>query len=430
MATISGIGIFLGFIILTLGAWKKINLIIVTLAVSAVIALFGGLDIGKTWSGPFIQGFTSFAGNYLLLFCFGALFGKILEDSGASWRLATAITNKAGDKWSIATYIAIATILIYGGVSIFVIIFILLPIAKSLFMRLRIPWAIFPGLSLVAAIPAVGAIPGSLQILNVIPTKYLGTTLTAGFGIGIFATIVYFLLAYVYFKWVFKNNEALFDPDEFKNIQAKEINEAELELKAPSVIMSLVPVVVALLLINIVKLNIIYGLLIACVVAFILFRNSVGKLWDTINAGFNNGIMPLLSVSVVVGVAKTVAAVPFFEVMKTALITLPFSGLTKAVTVTNVVAFMTGSSSGSMTMILELFGKDFIAWGNNPEILHRVLTVASQGLDSMPWCSVIVVFLSLSGISYSRGYKHIFATTVVMPLLTAAAMILVSPFFV
>ena len=137
----------------------------------------------------------------------------------------------------------------------------------------------------------------------------------------------------------------------------------------------------------------------------------------------------MINVSVVVGVGKTVAAVPFFDVLTSSLINLPLSGLSKSVVLVNVVAFFTGSASGSMTMILDLFAEDFISWGVNPGILHRILTMSAQGLDSMPWCSVVVMFLSLSGLSYEKGYKHMFVSTVVAPILTSVVMIIVSTLF-
>ncbi len=161
----------------------------------------------------------------------------------------------------------------------------------------------------------------------------------------------------------------------------------------------------------------------------ILFRNSLTDPWSTINTGISNGIMPVIYVSAVVGVARTVSAVPFFEVMKNALLNLQAHGLIKVVATTFVLSAMTGSSSGSMTMILELFSKDFLSWGYDPGLLHRLISVASLSFDSLPWNSVVVVFFSLSGVSYSRGYKHVFATTVIMPAICALVIIMVSPLF-
>lgn len=429
MVALSGLGILLGFIILMIGAWKKVNLVIVTLATSAIIALFSGLSISEIWSGPFMEGFKSFAGNYLLLFCLGALFGKIIEDSGAGWRLAVTIAKKAGSKRALLALSLVTVILLYGGVSIFVIVFFVLPIAKNLFKRLRIPWYMLPGIAMIGTIPPVGMLPGTLQILNIIPTKYLGTTLTAGAGVGLVATVVYTILAVVYTKWILKNSEEKFDLAEFDFGKSIEIDENEMNSKAPNAVMSIAPIVLALLLINVLKLNIIYGLLISSIVGLVLFRKSLGELWSTINTGITNGILPVIYVSVVVGIARTVSSVPFFEVMKSALLNLQINGLLKVVATTNIVSAMTGSSSGSMTMILDLFGKDFLSWGYDPGLLHRLISVASLGFDSLPWNSVVVVFFALSGVSYSKGYKHVFATTVAMPLICALAIILVSPLF-
>lgn len=429
MGTMSGIGILLGFILLAIGAWKKVNLLIVTLGVSAVIALFSRMSIAETWTGAYMQGFTSFAGGYLILFCVGSLLGKVIDDSGAGWRLANTIANKAGDRWSLLAFITVTLVLLYGGVSIFVIIFFILPIARSLFKRLHIPWYLFPGIALIGTIPPVGMLPGTLQILNIIPTKYLGTDLMAGADVGLFAVVFYSVLAYFYVKFILKNNKDKFDPEEFKLSQAIELDEETLDSTAPKAILSIIPIVVALVLINVLKINIIYGLLVASLVGIVLFRSSLSNLWDTVNTGIANGILPVIYVSAVVGVAKTVASVPFFEIIKGVLLNLQVNGLLKVMATTSVLSAMTGSSSGSMTMILELFSKDFLALGYSPELLHRLISVASLGFDSLPWNSVIVVFFTLSGVSYAKGYKHVFVTTVLLPLISAGAIILVSPLF-
>ena len=429
MATLSGIGILVGFIVLMIGAWKKVNLLVVTLVVSAIIAVFSQMGIAETWAGPYMAGFTGFAGKYLLLFAFGAVFGKVLEDSGAGWRLANTIASKAGDKYSIFAFCAITLLLLYGGVSIFVIVFFLLPIGKSLFKKLRIPWSYFPGIAMIGTIPPVGMLPGSLQILNIIPTQILGTDLLAAPVVGILASILYCVIAVFYVKYIMSKSEENFDLAEFDNIASIDLNEDELEKIAPNALLSIAPIVTALVLINVLKMDIVIGLIIASIVGMVLFNNAMKDKFKTINAGIVNGIMPLIYVSVIVGVARTVQAAPFFEVMKDFMLNANIPGLLKVISVTSVFSAMTGSSSGSMTMILELFGQTFLDWGYHPELLHRLISTASLGFDSLPWNSVVVVFFSLSGVSYAKGYKHVFVTTVVMSLICAGFIMLVSPIF-
>ncbi|MCQ6275495.1 GntP family permease [Bacillus sp. V3B] len=429
MTTLSGIGILLGFIFLAVGAWKKVNLLVVTLITTAIIAVFSGLGVAESWAGPYMSGFTSFAGQYLLLFCVGALFGKILEDSGAGWRLANTIANKAGEKWALPSFIGITLLLLYGGVSIFVIVFFILPIGKSLFQKLRIPWSYFPGIALIGTIPPVGMLPGSLQILNIIPTKILETDLMAGAAVGLLATAVYLIGAALYIKWILRSSEKHFNLEEFNGAESTDINTEQLEKTAPNVWLSITPIIVALLLINVVKMDIIYGLIIACIFSIILFWKSFGKKLETVSKGVENGILPLIYVSVVVGVARVVEASPFFEVMKNVLLELPVNASLKIMATVSTVSAMTGSSSGSLTMILDLFGNEFLGMGLSPEFIHRLMAATAIGFDSLPWNSVIVVIFTLSGVAYAKGYKHAFVTSVILPIIGALAIALFGPLF-
>ncbi|OLO27907.1 hypothetical protein BTR23_19035 [Alkalihalophilus pseudofirmus] len=429
MEFLSGLGILLAFIILMIGAWKKVNLLIVTLASSTVIALFSGMGIAESWTGPYMSGFTAFASQYLLLFCIGAMFGKVLEDSGAGWRLANTIANKAGDKWSLPAFTAVTILLLYGGVSIFVIVFFILPIGKSLFQRLRIPWSYFPAIALIGTIPPVGMLPGSLQVLNIIPTQFLGTDLTAGIGIGLIASIIYLILAAIFVRLILRNAERDFSIEEFNNISSADIDEKKLAETAPNALLSIIPILSALLLINILKMDIVFGLLIASLIGIILFWKALPNIKETVSKGVENGILPLIYVSVVVGVARVVQAAPFFEVMRNALLDMQVNGMLKIMATTSTVSAMTGSSSGSMTMILDLFGEEFLSWGYHPELVHRLMATTAIGFDSLPWNSVIVVMFTLSGVAYAKGYKYAFVTSVILPILAALAIVLASPLF-
>ncbi|GAB3042980.1 GntP family permease [Virgibacillus ainsalahensis] len=429
MATLSGIGVLLGFIILMLGAWKKINLLIVTLGVSAIIAVFGGLGIAETWTGPYMSGFTSFASQYLLLFCIGAMFGKVLEDSGAGWRLADTIATKAGEKWALAALTLITMLLLYGGVSIFVIIFFILPIGKNLFQKLRIPWSYFPAIALIGTIPPVGMLPGSLQVLNIIPTEYLGTTLMAGAGYGLIATVVYLVGATIFVKLLLKNAERDFDIQEFNNISSVDIDEEQLAKTAPNAFLSVLPIIAALVLINVFKMDIVFGLILASILAIVLFWKSLTDIGQTASQGVENGILPLIYVSVIVGVARVVEAVPFFDVARDWLMDLQINGMLKIMAITSSISAMTGSSSGSLTMITDLFGQEFLSWGFDPELIHRLMATTAIGFDSLPWNSVIVVMFTLSGVAYAKGYKHAFVTSVILPLIGALSIFLTGLIF-
>jgi H+/gluconate symporter-like permease len=155
----------------------------------------------------------------------------------------------------------------------------------------------------------------------------------------------------------------------------------------------------------------------------VLFWKSFPKKIDTLNSGIMDGILPLVYVAMVVGIGKTVTATPAFVLIRDWLINLQLGGLMKVFAITNIFAAVTGSSSGSMTMSLEMFGKDYLATGIDPSMIHRIITTSSAALDTLPWCSVIVLVLSLASLTYKQAYKQVFVVSVIFPLVCALAMI-------
>jgi H+/gluconate symporter-like permease len=90
--------------------------------------------------------------------------------------------------------------------------------------------------------------------------------------------------------------------------------------------------------------------------------------------------------------------------------------LSEAVTV-NVLAGVTGSASGGMSIALDTFGKDYLAWaqriGLNPELLHRVASMSSGGMDTLPHNGAVITLLAISGMTHKQSYKDIFAITLI-----------------
>lgn len=420
------IGIFLGFLILLFGAWKKYNLILVTLATTLVIGLTNGIGAIEVWQGAYIDGFTGFAAPFFLLFCFGALFGKLMEKSGATQKIGIAMLGVFGEKYTIFAYMLATAVLTYGGVSGFVIVFVMLPLAKVLFEKGKIPWYLFPTATYTAMVPVVGTFPGSLQIQNMIPTKYLGTTLMAAPTMGIILTVLYYAMALPYIWWAVNKGRHHQESLDY-NVKTDDMVSGLIEAsELPGFVISILPIIIALVSINIVKIDIIYGLILACLSCIILFWKKYDNLLETLNSGIANGVMPTVLVGVVVGVAKVVASTSSFDIFKTWLLDIPISGFMKLFVVTNSVAFITGSGTGAISTTLEIFGKHFIDLGFNPEFIHKIILISSAGFDSMPWNSFIVLLIAMSGVTYKSSYKHIFITSVVFTIITGLVGVLMA----
>ena len=423
MLVVNVIGILLAFAVLIFAAYKKISMFLAAAVAAAIVALFGGLDVAAALvgaDGPFLVGMKDFVGNWLVIFALGALLGALYDKSGATWRISSTLINKAGTQWTLLIYVLVGGLLVYGGIQVTVMIFVLLPFAKILFPKAGIPWYLFPGITgLAIATFAMGQMPGSLQMQNIIPTQILGTTLTAAPVEGVLATLFMLIFGVGYLYWQVKKGHD--DPAaaiELYQVQGGILDERELEQRAPN---SLIPLVITFVLINGFDVELLYGLAAGCVLSLLFFYKSLGGIkgfGDIVSEGFNNGIFPCIIIASVVGVGQVVSNTEAFAVLQKNIINLPLPGLIKVAAITTIIAGITGSASGGLTIALNLVGETFISWGYTPEIIHRVASIACGGLDTLPWNGTVVMLFALSGVSYKKGYKHVAVETVILPLLS------------
>lgn len=420
MIVSSSIGIIIAFMLLILGAYKKISMFLIAVISASAIALLSGFDISTTLLGTFRNGFMNFVGSWIVVMSLGALIAKIYTDSGAAWRISDTLINKAGTKWSLIIYILVGGFLVYGGIQPTVAIFVLLPFAKVIFKKAGIPWYLFPGITILSiATFAMGMLPGSLQVQNVIPTRLLNTSLMAAPVEGILATSFNLIIGLIWLQYHINKGKDTPEAD-IKNykIETIDLDEETLDKKSPNFIISILPMLISLILINIVRINLIYGLSIGCIIGLILFRKSMSNIKDLASNGFNDGVLPTIIIASVVGVGSVIGTTPVFSIIQENIIHIPIPGLAKIGAITTIIAGITGSASGGLTMALELFGEQFINLGYPHEIIHRVASIACGGFDTVPWNGAVVTLFALSGVSYQKGYLHVAVESVILPLLS------------
>ena len=188
---------------------------------------------------------------------------------------------------------------------------------------------------------------------------------------------------------------------------------------------AVIPILAGVLLINFAKLQPIYGLGVSVILCIILFYRNIptGKMVPTLNEGFANGAMPLIMVTAVVGIAQVVSSTDAFTVIRDSL--LNFTSTSKVATafsvvgITNIMALICGSASGAIAMTLEMFSDAWLAAGLDPEWIHRVVTTASGGFDTVPWNSFVVLILSMGKLTHKQAYMPVFWVSLVAPILIA-----------
>ena len=417
-------GIVVALVFLTFAVYKGWSILYSSIIGVIIIALTNGMNLYNALTVDYVSSFTSYAANYFILFCEGAMLGKLYDVSGAAWKIGKTVVDKCGTKFALIGYIAVAAVLEYGGISTFVICFVLLPLAKPIFRETGTPWYMWPAITIVPIIGPELMTPGGLQSHNIIPTEILGTDLMAAPVMGTVFTVVYFAVCGLYFVWELKRARKV----EWKRNSLPPVDEGDTLVSAenaPNMIFAVIPILAGVLLINFADLQPIYGLGVSVILCIILFYRSIptGKLVPALNDGFSNGVMPLIMVTAVVGIAQVVSQTDAFNVIREQLLT--FTSTSKVATafsvvgITNIMALICGSASGAIAMTLEMFSNAWIAAGLDPEWIHRVVVTASGGFDTVPWNSFVVLILSMGKLNHKQAYMPVFWVSLVAPILIA-----------
>jgi H+/gluconate symporter-like permease len=427
--TVSIIGIVLSLIFIIVLALRGWHIILIAPLAAIVVALFSGLNVVQTLYGPYMKGFVNYAGKFYLLFLAGSLFGKFMEDSGAARSIAEGLLKLIGRKSAIAAIWAagiIAIALTYGGVSLFVVVFVLIPISRPMFKDLNIPWHLFT-ISFAIGIGSVTMtmLPGSPQVLNIMPTKYMASTPMAAPALGIIASVFVLIFSYLYtvyaLKQTKKKGEGYVAP---AGVGLVAVADVDLE-KLPNVWLSLIPLIVVIFLLNVyhrifnvAPLDAVVALAGGVVVCYAFFFKNFKNILDTLSKGAVNTVIPIVNTCADVGYGMAVAATAGFKVVTAWLLTLPMHPIISLSIATNIMAAITGSASGGLGIILETLSAKYVALGLSPELIHRVSTMSAGCFDAMPHNGVVITFFAVAGLTHMNSYKHMFFAHIVATLLT------------
>ncbi len=148
-----------------------------------------------------MSGFAGFVSSWFLMFLLGALFGKLMEHTGAADAVALAIVKRIGKQRAVLAVVLACAVLTYGGVSIFVVAFSAYPMAVSLFKDANLPRRFIPAALGLGSVTFTMTSAGSPEIQNWIPIQYLGTSPYAGWEVSI---IVAIFMAIVGYCWLMK----------------------------------------------------------------------------------------------------------------------------------------------------------------------------------------------------------------------------------
>jgi H+/gluconate symporter-like permease len=159
-----------------------------------------------------------------------------------------------------------------------------------------------------------------------------------------------------------------------------------------------------------------------------LQRERLPRMTQTLEQGAGSSVMPLLNTASQVGFGAVIASLAGFAVLRDAVLTIaPDNPLVSVSIAVNLLAGITGSASGGMSIALQTLGETWLAMGQAagiaPELLHRVTAIATGGLDALPHNGAVITLLGICGLSHRQSYADIFVVAVAIPVLALVVVV-------
>lgn len=445
---LSLIGIFVGLFLLMFFAYKGYSIIWVAPVCAAVVALFGGYNILDAYIGDYMTGMSAYVLSWFPAFFLGAVYGKLMDMTGSARSLADTIVRLIGPKFAVAAVVIPCLLMTYGGISLFVVVFVVYPMGYAIYQAADLPRTLLPGAIALGAFGiTMTAIPGTPQIQNLIPTQYYGTTAMAAPAMSIVAAIVIGVPGYIYLEWrvrQVRKKGLHFTPDP-KHV---EINQDEKNLPSWHWLTGILPLVVVVLMLNLFpailrnvtgyELASNYAIVVALVCGILLCIlmniNQMKVIMPAINQGATGSMGAIMNTACAVGFGSVVKAMSGFTLLKNAMLNMPGSILFSEAVAVNVLAGATGSASGGMSIALEALAPKYLEIANqiglSPEYLHRIASLSSGGLDTLPHNGAVLTLLAVSNCTHKESYWDICVTTCIIPVVGSLLLALVWGIFI
>ncbi|QUG42431.1 GntP family permease [Psychrobacillus sp. INOP01] len=427
MEVLSMIGLIGGLALLIVLTMKGVNILIAGPISALLVAVTSGMPLFSQLAGKdeadfvtsYMSGFTGFIASWYLMFLLGAVFGKVMEDSGAADSVSKWIVDKLGMKFAVLAIVLACAVLTYGGVSLFVVAFSVYPMAISLFKQADLPRRFIPATLALGSVTFTMTSAGSPEIQNWIPIQFLGTNAYAGWEVSIIVAVFMATFGYWWLKRIIQ--KAVNKGERFVDRETDPTFDTTRNL--PNPFLAMVPLLVVLVISYIfhdklAQSALIIALLGGVIATYIVGRKYSKNFWEAFSAGTVGAIIAIGNTAAVVGFGGVAKNVPAFTTAVEAMTNIPGSPLIGAAIAVSVIAGMTGSSSGGQTIALPLLAPHYMDMGVNPEALHRVVSISSGALDSLPHNGYVVTTIqSICGEKHSAAYWPVAATTVVVPAL-------------
>lgn len=470
------IGILVALFLLMWLAYRGWSILLVAPLAGLAAAFLAGEPLLANWTQTFMPGAARFVAQWFPIFLLGGLFGKLMDDSGSIASIATYLTERLGTKRTILSVVLASAIVTYGGVSVFVAFFVLVPMAQRMFQAADIPRRLMPAtIGLGAFTFTMTALPGTPSVNNAIPMPYFGTTTFAAPGIGIIAAAVTLAFGLWYlaraeaaarragegFGQTVELSSEIDEELREKATVAGEFDPAEIDhgkraddyppfalAALPLVVVIVVNFLMALVVLprldfaflaepawgetSIATIGGVWSVMLALAAAnltvIIVNFRRLPDIRASLDAGATSAALPMMTIASLVGFGAIIAALPAFDAVRDAVIGIPGGPLISLTVSMNALAALTGTASGGSAIALSALGGHFLevaaAYGIDPALMHRITVISAGTLDSLPHNGTVLMLLQISKLTHAESYKDMAMTVIVGVVLSLIVVLL------
>lgn len=318
---LSMIGLVGGLALLIFLTMRGMNLLVVGPLSALFVAVLSGMPLFPQLAGEgeanlvgnYMSGFSGFVTSWYLMFLLGAIFGKVMEDSGAADSVAELIVGKLGMKYAVLAIVASCAVLTYGGVSLFVVAFSVYPMALSLFKQANLPRRFIPAALAFGSVTFTMTSAGSPEIQNWIPIEHLGTSPYAGWEVSLIVAVFMMIFGYWWLKRII--TKAVSKGESFISRETDPVAEKK---ELPHPVMGVLPLAVVLVIAfifhdSLAQSALIIALLGGVIATYLLNRKYFRNFWNAVSEGTLGALIAIGNTAAVVGFGGVAKAVPAFQ---------------------------------------------------------------------------------------------------------------------
>jgi len=455
------LGIVLSLTLLMYLAYRDVSVLVLAPLCALLAVVFdGNLPVLAAYTQIFMASVGQFVRDFFPLFLLGAIFGKLMEDSGAAAKIAEVIVRAVGVNRTILAIVLSCGILTYGGVSLFVVVFAVFPLSRSLFRQADIPRRLIPAtIALGSFTFTMTAMPGTVQIQNQIPMPFFRTNSFAAPGLGCIGSLIMFSLGMLWLNSqatrARRSGEGFGAVIPSDDVAADAATNADTR-KLPAVWSAFAPIICVVVLnfvfsqfvipnwdasylaeeqfgrtdLNKVKgtWSTILSMVVALMITVGLHFRSIDRLKISLATGARSSLLPIFNTASEYGYGNTIRNLAGFVIVQKFVTGIaPGNPLISESIAVNSLAAMTGSASGGLSIALTALGDTYyqrgIEAGINPELLHRVASMSCGGLDSLPHNGAVITLLLICGVTHRQGYKDVAVVTIACSLVATVTVI-------